>query len=109
MITGQLNSFFVKAVGTTGERKRFSGTLLRKSVTSTTHQKHPELISDVAEHMDHDTKTAVKYYKVERKGEKAVETSEKLQLMLRGRLSSATKVVEEVEEVEEEEEGGRGG
>ena len=102
MITKQLNSFFIKAIGgTTDERKRFSATLLRKLVTSTTHQKHPDLISNIAEHMDHDTKTAAKYYKVERKGEKAIETSEKIQLMLRGRLSSATKVVEEAEEEDE--------
>ena len=75
MVTGQLNSFWDKAVGHTIDRPRISATLVRKSAVSKVHEFREIMKDDLANLMYHSEDTAKKIYFLQEKSKKAGETS----------------------------------
>ena len=57
---------------------KMNNTLIRKSVTTEIHKNHKDLIVPIANKLLHHVETAKRYYNVVRKGDDAVETSQKM-------------------------------
>eukprot|EP00795_Rhopilema_esculentum_P010073 gene10073-18719_t len=69
-VSEQIASFWKSATG-----KHMNASLMRKSCVSIVHNKHPELKSDLAAHMNHALKTAENTYFVEDKLKKSARTA----------------------------------
>ncbi|XP_057304499.1 uncharacterized protein LOC130641636 [Hydractinia symbiolongicarpus] len=83
MATGQLNSFWNKAVGRSLLRPRLNATLVRKTCVTKTHSLRPELEQQLANLMCHSKATARRSYFLQEKSKNAAETSRELRSVLR--------------------------
>ena len=83
MVTGQINSFWGKAVGHTEDRPRISATMIRKTAVTKTHNERPELKEDLANLMCHSEVTVRKTYFLQEKAKNVSETSTALHNLLR--------------------------
>ena len=84
-ISGRLTSIWGKGMEKKGGKKmKMSNTLIRKSVTTQIHKHHQDLIDPVAAKLLHNVKTAKRFYNVVRKGDDAVETTNKICQIFKG-------------------------
>ena len=82
-VTGQINSFWGKAVGHTEDRPRISATMIRKTAVTKTHEVRLEIKKDLTNLMCHSEVTARKTYFLQEKAKNVSETSRVLHNLLK--------------------------
>jgi len=100
-VTGQLNSFWQKAVG---KSCRFSATKIRKASVTMIHTNKPEMKKDLSHLMAHTLNTAKKAYLLENKTKQATLTSTSLRELMRQDDKKAENDLEDIfcEDIKEE-------
>ena len=102
MISAQLNSCWQKAVGKDADR--VSATAFRKAAVSVVHEQHGHLKNSLAALMDHNPKTAEKYYSIKQKSKNAARTAQALNSILHAPVLRSAEEKDQAERNNNEEE-----